>query len=320
MYFGLWSLMKSPLLLSSKLSTLVPELLSIINNTEVIAVNQDEAGVQARKLVVDGKPLPWLVGLTPCDSTPHTFYSRTLERKGVLDPKQWSVTPANTKGEYTIKSLSTGRCLELTTPPPPPPSRDDCRVQHQVGDMVGLAAPCDASDVLQRWSLNNRTGELASKVDGLCLLPSEALALGHCEQSVGLTAAAPWMEKHFATGTMLRAGADCLQVFDYTGPDLRFCGCKNASDVGPRGAQNELWAYDATTGMVKNLATAACCGSVARPIPSQGMCLSRGKPATAPGGVSKRRVVLMPCDASSAAQGWGFGKGLHSPSSMCVIS
>ena len=42
--------------------------------------------------------------------------------------------------------------------------------------------------------------------------------------------------------------------------------------------------------------------------------------STAPGGgVSKRRLVLMPCDASSAAQGWGFGKGLHSPSSMCVI-
>ncbi len=37
-YFGLWSLMKSPLLLSSDLPSLTPELLAIVNNTEVIAI------------------------------------------------------------------------------------------------------------------------------------------------------------------------------------------------------------------------------------------------------------------------------------------
>eukprot|EP00729_Bicosta_minor_P014525 gene14527-23594_t len=46
-YFGLWSIMKAPLLLSSDLPTLVPELIAIVNNTEVIAMNQDDLGVQA---------------------------------------------------------------------------------------------------------------------------------------------------------------------------------------------------------------------------------------------------------------------------------
>ena len=46
-------LMKAPLLLSAHLPDMVPALLSIINNTEVIQINQDSAGVQARKLVVD---------------------------------------------------------------------------------------------------------------------------------------------------------------------------------------------------------------------------------------------------------------------------
>jgi alpha-galactosidase len=39
-YFGLWSIMKSPLLLSSNLAKLPSEVIAIVNNTGVIAVNQ----------------------------------------------------------------------------------------------------------------------------------------------------------------------------------------------------------------------------------------------------------------------------------------
>lgn len=75
-YFGLWALMKAPLLLSARLPDLIPELLAIINNTEVIAINQDRAGVQARKLAINGQPMPWLVGLAPCDSAPKRSFAR----------------------------------------------------------------------------------------------------------------------------------------------------------------------------------------------------------------------------------------------------
>lgn len=54
-YFGIWAIMKAPLLLSSDLPMLIPEVTAIINNTEVIAFNQDRLGVQARKLAIDGQ-------------------------------------------------------------------------------------------------------------------------------------------------------------------------------------------------------------------------------------------------------------------------
>ena len=41
--------MKSPLLLSSDLPSLVPALIQMVNNTEVIAVNQDALGVQVMR-------------------------------------------------------------------------------------------------------------------------------------------------------------------------------------------------------------------------------------------------------------------------------
>jgi hypothetical protein len=39
-YFGLWALMKAPLLLSADLPSLDQAVIDIVNNTDVIAVNQ----------------------------------------------------------------------------------------------------------------------------------------------------------------------------------------------------------------------------------------------------------------------------------------
>ena len=50
-YFGLWSIMKAPLLLSSnlpELNTTAPEIIAVVSNPEIVAVNQDTLGVQAR--------------------------------------------------------------------------------------------------------------------------------------------------------------------------------------------------------------------------------------------------------------------------------
>ena len=74
-HFGLWSAMKSPLILGTNLSRLSPSQLAIIANTDVIAVNQDPLGVQARKLVVNGAPTPRFVGLAPCDAGAEPGYN-----------------------------------------------------------------------------------------------------------------------------------------------------------------------------------------------------------------------------------------------------
>ena len=52
LYVGLWAIMKAPLLLSADLPKLHPAVLALVNNSEVIEVNQDSLGVQARNLTL----------------------------------------------------------------------------------------------------------------------------------------------------------------------------------------------------------------------------------------------------------------------------
>lgn len=139
LYFGLWAIMKSPLLLSSNLPKLSAEIIEIINNTEVIAINQDKLGVQARKLSIDGKPLPWLVGVTSCDYAPSKFYNRGFEKYEITDTRAWATkpTPDNPK-EYTIQSLSTKRCLAA-----------DLMKSDHLSAVVLL--PCNNTSPSQRW-------------------------------------------------------------------------------------------------------------------------------------------------------------------------
>merc|ERR1719272_1103457 len=65
----MWAIAKAPLLLSTNITALgeeFPSLLALLLNTEVIAINQDSDGIQARKLMVDGTILGKLVGVEEC--------------------------------------------------------------------------------------------------------------------------------------------------------------------------------------------------------------------------------------------------------------
>jgi hypothetical protein len=67
--FMIWAIAKSPLLLSTNLTALgeqFPTLMQLLLNTDVVAVNQDPLGVQARKIMVDGKPVGKPVGVEAC--------------------------------------------------------------------------------------------------------------------------------------------------------------------------------------------------------------------------------------------------------------
>lgn len=89
-WFGLWVIMKAPLLLSAKLAELKPEVMAVANNTEAIAVNQDKVGVQARKLSIKGQPVPWLVGLDDCEARAHS-YSRNFVKQQTQDRRAWTL-------------------------------------------------------------------------------------------------------------------------------------------------------------------------------------------------------------------------------------
>ena len=107
------------------------------------------------------------------------------------------------------------------------------------------------------------------------------------------------------------------------GPNVGLGSCKPAGS-GYRGPQNMQWTYTQATALFKSASTPACCGSPSRPIPTQGLCLSRGHlaptPAPGPSPAPTGRVVLLPCNASDPQQAFGFGKGLHSPSSVYHVA
>ncbi|CAI5533192.1 unnamed protein product [Closterium sp. Naga37s-1] len=51
-HFSLWAIMKAPLLIGCDLSVVSNRTLAILGNEEIIALNQDPLGVQARKVQV----------------------------------------------------------------------------------------------------------------------------------------------------------------------------------------------------------------------------------------------------------------------------
>ena len=58
-HYTLWSLMKAPLLIGCDLRNIDSESLSILRNSEVIAVNQDKMGIQGTKRKTDGTNEVW---------------------------------------------------------------------------------------------------------------------------------------------------------------------------------------------------------------------------------------------------------------------
>ena len=137
--FGLWAIMKAPMLLSADLPNLPANIQAIINSPEVIATNQDPLGVQARKLMLDGAVMPWLVGFESCSDAVGGGLAGMRNRGWgpVSDTRVWtSSAHANVAGAVLLANNATGRCLQ--------PGR------AQGLDTVVLL-PCNASDPSQAW-------------------------------------------------------------------------------------------------------------------------------------------------------------------------
>ncbi|KAK4579423.1 hypothetical protein RGQ29_029191 [Quercus rubra] len=58
-HFSLWAISKAPLLLGCDVRNLTKETFNIISNQEVIAVNQDSLGIQAKKVRMEGNSEIW---------------------------------------------------------------------------------------------------------------------------------------------------------------------------------------------------------------------------------------------------------------------
>jgi len=139
-WFGLWAIMKAPLLLSADLPNLPAALQAIILSPEVVAVNQDALGVQARKLVLGGATMPWLVGLERCDLGAGGGLTGMRNRGWgpAVDTRVWATSPHGAvAGAVLLVNNATGRCLAPGA---------------AQGLQTVVLLPCNGSDAAQAWS------------------------------------------------------------------------------------------------------------------------------------------------------------------------
>jgi hypothetical protein len=134
--FGLWCVMKSPLIIGANIRSYTPSQLAIVTNKGVIAVNQDPLGVQARKLAANGTVAPKFVGLAPCATSNTDIGVNGVSAASLI----WALIPLNGtfQGAYTVFHNKTGRCLStapyINRPLPVP-----------------VLLPCNPQDASQAW-------------------------------------------------------------------------------------------------------------------------------------------------------------------------
>eukprot|EP00931_Biecheleriopsis_adriatica_P077238 TRINITY_DN50840_c0_g1_i1.p1 TRINITY_DN50840_c0_g1~~TRINITY_DN50840_c0_g1_i1.p1 ORF type:complete len:530 (+),score=97.52 TRINITY_DN50840_c0_g1_i1:227-1591(+) len=282
-YFALWAIMKAPLLLSSNLPQLDADLLALANNTELIAVNQDLLGVQARKLVVDGKPLPWLVSLASCYEAPRQFYARSrgMGAESRVDTKSWQVkrlaSPAS-PAPVLLVNAATKRCLALS------PGWKS-KAPRSEGAVVLL--PCREGDMSQHWVFDKGLHTVTSVTNVLA----------------GLALAVP-----NSTLFAMPHGQDEFQVSDaaYGDSGLVLIAPYNQDDCKGRDCQNydpsQMWYFSSTEGLLKHATYTA---SINHKADGDGYTLTRKVPTWRHHCLTHTLSVSNAGSSSGATEVWG---------------
>ena len=133
-----WAVAKAPLLFSTNLTALAityPNLLKLIANPEIVSINQDANGVQARKLLVNDAPIGKPVGVQSCSGPDMVGMAAGVPTGGVFGSaaevgaakQRWSVVALNDSSASTLSGalheavqlrneFYSGRCLALQRP------------------------------------------------------------------------------------------------------------------------------------------------------------------------------------------------------------
>ncbi|XP_041360053.1 alpha-galactosidase A-like isoform X2 [Gigantopelta aegis] len=109
--FGLWSIMASPLFMSTDLRTIRPEEKAILQNKRVIAINQDPLGAQGIQIYMLSKFDLWVKRLAPEGSGNRAFAILNRDDNGaprVLPLTLHSLMLTNPKG-YILTDAFTGK-------------------------------------------------------------------------------------------------------------------------------------------------------------------------------------------------------------------
>jgi len=181
-HFTLWAITKSTLILGSNVPKLSPAQLAIIGNVDLIAINQDSLGAQARKVAINGTLTPHFVGIAPCAM----YEADATYSDGVPGPNgvtkagmtfHLRVVGSKDDGMYALVSNETGRCAGLHTYAITPSSG----AATAPGMIPGLVA-CDESDPKQKWKFPSGVGRIGSIQSVWALQqeePSTALAVAN---------------------------------------------------------------------------------------------------------------------------------------------
>jgi alpha-galactosidase len=99
-HFSLWAMIAAPLIAGNDLRNMAPEIMEILLNKEVIAVDQDSLGKGGTQIAVEGDILVWAKPLSSGDYAVALFNSGTQEAKGTAAWKDfgWS-------GKHAVRDL-----------------------------------------------------------------------------------------------------------------------------------------------------------------------------------------------------------------------
>lgn len=105
----IWAILAAPFLLSTDLRTITPEIRELILNREIIAVDQDQLGIQGKRLSSVNKLETWIRPVSPIINNIHSqavaFVSRRTDGHGYSFEFTLEELGLNNESGYTIKDL-----------------------------------------------------------------------------------------------------------------------------------------------------------------------------------------------------------------------
>jgi alpha-galactosidase len=99
-HFSLWSMIAAPLIAGNDLRSMAPEIVEVLLNREVIAVDQDSLGKGGRQIATDGDVVVWARPLAQGDYSVAVFNRGAEEAKATVAWKDlgWS-------GRHKVRDL-----------------------------------------------------------------------------------------------------------------------------------------------------------------------------------------------------------------------
>lgn len=113
-HFGIWSLLAAPLIAGNDVRTMTPEIVEILTNREVIAVNQDKLGQQGTRIYQDDHKEIWVRKLEGGDIAVGIMNSSDEARETGIDWSFFQHQFPVWNTTFTIRDLWAGKDLGTT--------------------------------------------------------------------------------------------------------------------------------------------------------------------------------------------------------------